>query len=401
VTAREVDAIDAVAARRWAWVEVDLTAIADNVRHLRSVVAPAQVWAVVKANAYGHGAVAVAGAALRAGARGLCVALPQEGAELRAAGIRAPVLLLSEPPTEQMDDVVALDLTPTLYSIAGVEGFAAAVRQMRPPVDEAVPVHVMVDTGMHRVGVEPGAVGALLACVARHAELRVDAAYTHFATADEARADEAGADGPSQQLARLRAAVVGTDVEVLHAANSAGALAHPDTRLALVRVGIAMYGLTPGRGVRELMSGLRPALGLHARVSHVQRLSADEAVSYGWRYRLARDATVATLPIGYADGVARRLFDTGGQMLVGGRRCPIAGSVTMDQVMLDCGDDAVAVGDAAVLIGRQGDQAVTAEEWADRLGTIPYEIVCAISPRVPRRYVDRADANGATSAGAH
>ncbi len=172
---------------------------------------------------------------------------------------------------------------------------------------------------------------------------------------------------------------------LVHAANSAGLLAFPDAHFDLVRAGIAIYGIAPVpalAGVAEL----RPVLALKARVSHVKSLEAGSRISYGLRYELDRPATIATVPIGYADGVPRNLAAVGGQVLIGGRRRPVAGTVTMDQLMVDVGDDAVAVGDEVVLIGRQGDASVTAQEWAERLGTIAYEIVCGIGPRVPRRY---------------
>jgi alanine racemase len=175
----------------------------------------------------------------------------------------------------------------------------------------------------------------------------------------------------------------------VHAANSAGALAHPRARYDLVRAGIAIYGLLPGPGVRHLCGELTPALSLHARVSQVKRVAAGDRISYGLRHTFERDTTVATLPLGYADGVPRRLHAAaaGGAALVGGRRRPIVGVVTMDQLMVDCGDDRVDVGDEAVLIGTQGAQSVTADDWAEALGTIAYEVVCGISARVERRTV--------------
>jgi alanine racemase len=393
----------AVAAARWAWAEVDLDAVAHNVRALRALVAPTPLWAVVKADAYGHGAVPVADAARRAGAAGLCVALVQEGAELRAAGIDGPVLVLSEQPAEQQADLVALELTPTLYTAEGIDAFAAAVRAARAggAPGGRRDVHLKLDTGMHRVGAPPAELAALAERVRSRPELHLAAVYTHLATADEP-----DADGVSLQLARFDAAVAGMGPgepgrPARHAANSAGALAHPAAHHDLVRAGIALYGIAPSPALRAQAAALRPVLGLHARVAHVQRVPAGEAVSYGWRHRFTRDTTVATLPLGYADGVPRRLYAAGGEVLLGGRRRPIVGVVTMDQLMIDCGDDEVARGDHAVLLGRQGDEVVTPDEWAERLGTIAYEIVCAISPRVPRRYLDRAGGpDGTPGAGA-
>jgi alanine racemase len=219
--------------------------------------------------------------------------------------------------------------------------------------------------------------------------LRLASVFTHFAVADEP-------DDPftAEQVERYEAVLAdleaeGIEVPCRHAANSAGALAHPEARFDLVRLGIVIYGLAPSADVPS-PPGLRPAMALRARVSHVKRVAAGEGISYGLRYRTPCETTVATVPLGYADGVPRRLSATGGEVLVGGGRRPIAGTITMDQFLVDCGDLPVAVGDEVVLIGSQGDATITAEEWADRLGTIAYEIICGVSPRVPRRHREDA-----------
>ncbi|MGZ6954055.1 MAG: alanine racemase [Acidimicrobiia bacterium] len=368
---------------RAAWVEIDLGAVRDNVAALVRFAAPAQVLAVVKADGYGHGAVPIARAALEAGATWLGVALVEEGVELRHAGIGGPVLVLSEPAPEAAAAVVEHDLTPVVYTAGGIDSLAKAVVDLG--TDVTVPVHLKVDTGMHRVGASPEEAVALAQRVIERTELDLGGVCTHLAVADEP-------DDPytAEQLVRFRAVLAdleaaGVRPPLVHAANSAGLLAFPDARFDLARVGIAIYGIPP---VPELAGRveLRPALSLKARVSHVKHHDAGSRLSYGLRYRLERDAWIATVPIGYADGVPRNLAAVGGEVVIGGRRHPVAGTVTMDQLMVDVGDDAVAVGDEVVLIGRQGDAEVTAQEWAERLGTIPYEIVCGIGPRAPRRY---------------
>jgi alanine racemase len=373
---------------RWAWAEVDLAAIEHNVRTLRELVAPSVVWAVVKADAYGHGALPVARAALAAGAEGLGVALTQEGIELRCGGIEAPIIVLSQQPPTDADALVRHGLIPSLYSIDGVEALAAAVARAGAPPH---PVHVKVDTGMRRAGASPREVVDVVSAVQRAPGLRLEALFTHLAIADVP-------DDPftGQQLAALDEVMVDIDhhltgsperAEVLvHAANSAGALAHAAARRSLVRIGIAMYGISPGAGVTALVTQLRPAITLRAKVSLVKRVAAGDRISYGLTHTFARDTTVATLPIGYADGVPRRLSNVG-EVLIGGRRRRIVGVVTMDQLMVDCGDDEIAVGDDAVLLGRQGEEAVRPEEWAELTGTIGYEIVCGISARIARTYV--------------
>jgi alanine racemase len=376
---------------RWAWAEIDLDALDHNVRLIRDLVAPAAVWAVVKADGYGHGAPAIAAQALRSGAAGLCVALAHEGIELRRAGIEAPILVLSEQPPEQVGEMLAAGLTPTVYSTAYVDVIAAAVASA---ASAGCHVHVKVDTGMQRVGAQPVDAAALLAHVrALEPQVSSDAVYTHLACADDLASPANAA-----QLAVFAQVLAELDDRGLrpartHAANSAGALAHPASRFDMVRAGIAIYGISPGPGVDDLARDLRPVMSLRARVSLVKRAPAGTHVSYGWRHRFDRATTVATVPIGYADGVPRRLGTLpdpsgtdrpGGDVLIGGRRCPIVGVVTMDQLMVDVGDADVAVGDDVVLIGRQGEHLIRAEDWASRLGTIGYEIVCGISSRVPR-----------------
>jgi alanine racemase len=371
---------------RWAWVDVDLDAIRHNVEHLRSVVAPSALWAVVKADGYGHGAVDVAQAALDGGAQGLCVALVQEGVELREAGVDAPILVLSEQPAESADDMVRFRLMATVYSVSFIGALAGAAQDRGI---EGVPVHLKIDTGMQRVGVGIDSLDAVIVALeARAPTLRLVGVFTHLAMADAP--DDEFTD---IQLARFDDAVDSLSLAhgvLVHAANSAGGLAHPAARRSFVRAGIAIYGISPGHGVDDLCSELRPALSLKARVAHVKRVQAGSRISYGLRHRFERETTVATVPIGYADGVPRRLFEVGGNVLIGGRRRPIVGVVTMDQLMVDCGDDAVDVGDEVVLIGRQdgpgGTEIIHAEDWADLLGTIGYEIVCGIGSRVPRRH---------------
>jgi len=368
---------------RPAWADVDLGAVAANVRLLVERAAPAQVCAVVKADGYGHGAVAVARAALDAGAAWLAVAIPAEGVQLRDAGIDAPILVLAEP--SEWLDVVRLDLTPTVYSELGIAQLAAQARR----AGKRVGVHLKVDTGMHRIGVSPGEAVARAKAIVALPELRLDAVWTHCPVADEP-----GNPFTTEQAARFASVVeelraAGIDPPLVHAANSAATLTEPALHLDLVRCGIAVYGLDPSPALAGV-AALQPALTLKARVTHVQVVPAGDAVSYGLRRPLAADTVVATVPIGYADGVPRRLSD-GGEVLIRGVRRPIAGTITMDQLMVDCGTDEVAVGDEVVLLGRQGDEEIPVAEWAERLGTIVYEITCGLSPRVPRVYVERAN----------
>lgn len=366
---------------RPAQVGVDLGAIRANVAELRRRGAPAAVLAVVKADAYGHGAVPVARAALEAGAERLGVAIVEEGVTLRTAGIDAPILLLSEPPAAVAPAVVEHRLTATVYTEAGVDAIGLAAHT----AGVVVPVHLKVDTGMHRVGCTPDDAVALARRIDEHAALDLEGVFTHLAVADEPDDPYTG-----EQLARFDAVLdaltaAGMRPRIVHAANSAGALVHPDARHDLVRVGITIYGIPPA-GALAPVEGLVPALRLTSEVTYVKRVPAGTRVSYGLRYAAPAETTIVTVPIGYADGVPRRLGHVGGEVLIGGRRHPIAGTITMDQLLVDVGDAPVAPGDEVVLLGRQGDEEITATEWADRLDTIAYEIVCGIGPRVPREY---------------
>jgi alanine racemase len=303
---------------------------------------------------------------------------------LRQAGIVAPVLVLSEQPPEQLDEIVRWHLAATAYTVPYLGALAEAVREASGPT---IAVHVKVDTGMHRVGADPQEVPDLVRALLALPELQWAGLWTHLA-----RADQPDERTTAVQLARLEAVedeltAAGLVPPLVHVANSAGGLAWPAARRDVVRAGIAVYGIAPGPALRGACAELEPALSLKARIGHVRQVGAGEGISYGHATVTAAATTIATVPIGYADGVPRRLSGTG-SALVHGRRCPIAGVVTMDQLMLDCGDLPVVAGDEVVLIGAQGGERITADDWADALGTIAYEIVCGISSRVPRVYRD-------------
>ncbi|HEY5096964.1 MAG TPA: alanine racemase [Acidimicrobiales bacterium] len=382
-------------ADRWrpAWADIDREALSHNARVLGALAAPAALCAVVKADGYGHGARAAALGALDGGATWLAVALVEEGVTLREAGIEAPILLLSEPPREAMAEALARRLVPTVYTEAGLAALGRAVVEGGFPPAEA---HLKVDTGMHRVGSDPADALGLARIIAGHPHLALGALWTHLAVADGAApVDREFTAGQLERFEAVAAALAsaGLRAPMTHVANTAATIAYPPARRDLVRCGIALYGVAPTPALDEALAAatggqrLRPVLSLRARVTHLQDLDPGERPSYGRRRSLARRSTVATVPIGYGDGVPRRLFDQGGEVLIRGIRRPLAGVVTMDQIVVDCGPvgtDPVELGDEVVLLGRQGDQAVTATEWAERLGTIPYEVLCDIGPRVPR-----------------
>ncbi len=375
--------------------EVDAGAIRRNARRLLDAAGDgAQLCAVVKADGYGHGIVTAARAALAGGASWLAVALVEEGIVLREAGVDAPVLLLSEPPPSAAPTLVAHELTPTVYRAEFLDALEAAA------ADGPVRVHVKLDTGMTRVGVAPSDRDELLARLAASDRLDVEGVQTHLA-----RADEPDVTTTTEQLERFAeglAAVTaaGLAPRLVHVANTAATLVHTDawravlaagvpTAAPLVRTGIGLYGLDAGPQVSALSHGLEPAMRLVSAVSHVRHVTEGTPVSYGHRWSAPADGWLATVPIGYADGVPRTL--TGRlDVLHAGRRRPVVGTVTMDQVLVWCGDDMPTFGDEVVLIGTQpaaeggGELRIGMEEWAERLGTITYEIATGISPRVPR-----------------
>jgi alanine racemase len=366
------------------WAEIDLAAVRANVRTFRDLVAPASVCAVVKADGYGHGAVAVGRAALDAGAGSLAVALVEEGVQLRDAGIDAPILVLSEPVPAAADSVVAHGLTPVVYTMGGIDALAkaAALHESAAPLG----VHIKVDTGMHRVGCAPEVAPDIAAHVVDRTELQLTGICTHFAVGDEP-------ENPYTEEQRLRFERVLDEfrarrlpIGLVHACNSAAAITTPAARYDAVRIGIGIYGIAPAPELAGRLP-LTPVMSVKARVSHVQPLRAGERISYGLRYTTSRNTRIATVPAGYADGVPRELSDRGGEVLIGGRRFRMAGTVTMDQLMVDVGNAPVAVGDEVVLLGRQDREEITADDWAARMGTIAYTIVCGIGPRVPRVYL--------------
>ena len=366
---------------RPAWIEVDLDAIAANVRSLTAEVAPARLLAVVKADAYGHGAVPVARAAVEAGAAWLGVALVEEALELRAAGIPAPLLVLSEPHPAAADACAANGVAVTICTRAGVRAFGAAGRRAGRPLA----THLKVDTGMHRQGCAPAELPDLTAAALAEPGLAVEGLWSHFAVADEA-AQTATTDA---QLALFRdalaaATAAGLEPRWRHLANSAGATVRDDARFDLVRTGIEVYGLAPSpEQADQVRARLTPALALRTAVSALRTVEAGERVSYGHRWEAPRRTRVATLPVGYADGLRRGLS---GRIRVrlGGRDLAQIGTVTMDQVMVDVGEMDVEVGQVATLLGDPARGEPGVAEWAAALDTIEYEITCGLSPRLPR-----------------
>jgi alanine racemase len=363
-------------------LEVDLDAIGHNVAVLADRAGDAEVCAVVKADGYGHGAAAVARAAVAAGASWLAVALVEEGEELREGGVDAPILLLSEPPAEAAPRIVEADLVASVCTPA----FGHALDAAASDAGRACDVHLLVDTGMGRVGATADHWLELFEARRSWDALAVSGLWTHLARADEPDAGTTEAQLERFADARQLAAANGITDVVVHAANSAGTLLFPQAHFDMVRTGIAVYGLSPAPDLPADRFGLRQALRLVSEVSFVKHVPEGTPVSYGHTWTSRAAGWVATVPVGYADGVPRALSNRA-EAIWNGRRVPFVGNVTMDQLLLWCGDEIPQIGDEVVFLGTgQAGGFVGVDEWAHLEGTISYEVACAIGKRVPRRY---------------
>jgi alanine racemase len=364
--------------------EVNLANLRHNLRVIQRIAGGSAVWAVLKADGYGHGAKAVARTLERAGANGICVALLEEGIELRQAGIQVPILITGGYYGRAAGELLRHDLTPVIHDPAQLETLADEVRYSGA---EPLQVHLKVDTGMARLGVMPKEVPALATAFARFPELRLEGLMTHFAGVDAADTEsvEHQLDLFDQALHTLRSH--GLSPTIRHAANSAALLKSPRSWLDVVRPGIALFGVEPhGGACREL----RPVMRVRTEIVAVREIPEGAAVGYGGTWRAARTSRIATIPMGYADGLSRTLSNRG-ELLVRGTRAPIVGAVSMDMAMLDVTEVAdVRVGDECVALGSQkgplGQDAISAEEIAAKLSTIPWEVLTDVSRRVPRFY---------------
>ncbi|GAA1810704.1 alanine racemase [Agromyces neolithicus] len=368
---------------------VDLDAIARNARTIAERVAPAEVMAVVKANAYGHGAAEAARAALAGGATRLGVADLGEAFELRAAGIDAPILAWLHDPDADFTTAVGAGVEIGVSSLDQLERAAAAAGLAASGGPAAV--HLKIDTGLSRNGVPEADWPAV---VARAVELEhagrvaVAGIFSHFANTSR---DVDAAQREAFERALEHATTAGLKPTVRHLASSEQAIRDPGARYDVVRIGIGLYGLTPfGDGTTCTDLGLTPAMTLRARVAAVRRVEAGAGASYGHLWHADSATTLALVPLGYADGIPRHATGGGAEVLLAGARRPVVGRVAMDQFIVDAGDAPVAVGDEVVVFGDPASGAPTADEWAEASGTIGYEIVTRIGPRVPRRYVGGA-----------
>lgn len=375
---------------RPAWIEVDLDIIDSNIRAVRRRLQPGtKFMAVVKGNGYGCGAVVPAKQAVASGCEYLAVAVLDEALELRHAGIKTPILVLGYTSPEQSEDLVANDITQTVY----LPGAAEAISRAAVKLGKTAKVHVKVDTGMGRIGLSgEAAVVAFVRQLNRLPGLEVEGVFTHFAAAE--MEEEGDREYTGQQLAAFTRmvealAAAGLSVPLRHASNSAAIFTFPQSHFDMVRCGAGVFGITITDSINREY-GLRPVLALKASVTYSKTLPPGECISYGRTYITEKDTAVVTLPIGYADGYSRMLSNRG-EVLVGGRRAPIIGLICMDQFMVDVSRVGVPVqvGDEAVLIGNQGGETITADDLAACIkpGSLDLEITCLLSLRLPRLYL--------------
>ncbi|ACN13597.1 Alr [Desulforapulum autotrophicum HRM2] len=374
------------------WRQIDLDAIAHNLKTLRALTkAHTAVMAVVKADAYGHGAVRVAKKALESGVTHLGVARLHEALELRNAGINAPILVFGYIPESDVDTLIALEVSPTVFDLET----ACMLSERAVAKGTHIKIHLKVDTGMGRLGILPdsrrpssekkGALAEVLTISALPG-LKIEGIYTHFAAADTL--DKGYAEYQHQTFMAFIEGLkhLGIEIPLVHSANSAALIDLPEAHFNMVRAGIAMYGLAPSGEVDIRSLDLRPAMEIHSIITSVKKVPKSFKVSYGMTYETEKETVIAAVPIGYADGFSR-LFSSRGEMIVRGRKAPIAGRVCMDQTLIDVGEiPGVKPGDEVVILGTQANQRITADEMAETIGTINYEVISSLTARVPKIY---------------
>lgn len=363
---------------------IDLDNFEHNFFTIKNKLSPGtKLCAVIKADAYGHGAVEIAKAALDCGVDYLAVALIEEALELRLSGIDAPILILGFTPREQFDKIVAYDITQTVYDVDSVSALSLTAKRL----SKTAKVHIKIDTGMSRLGFQaiPSSIDEIEK-IFKFEGIQVEGIFTHFAKAENDQ------DFTQEQFKRFREVVEsiedrGFRIPIKHVCNSAATQIYPSMHLNMARVGLILYGLLPSDDEKWRSFGLKPVMTVKSQISHLKPLKVGRAISYGGEFVTTRPSIIATIPVGYADGWSRKLSPRG-EVLVASQRAPIVGKICMDQLMVDVTEVKadVKVGDEVVLMGKMVDEEILAEEIAEKVGTINYEIVCSLSRRVPRVY---------------
>ncbi|OKH19256.1 alanine racemase [[Limnothrix rosea] IAM M-220] len=371
---------DSVAQQR-AWVEIDHKALAHNIRALKSLLAPTtELLAVVKANAYGHGVIEVTKTVLENGATWLAIATLGEGIEIREAGITAPILVLGATNTAaELEAIAHWDLQPTLCTLEQQKLFQETMKKL----GKTLPVHLEIDTGMSRLGTRWEGAVEFVEAVHTSENLEIASIYSHFATADEVDLTMTHLQHERFKTTLTEIGKLGIPLPKLHLCNSAGTMLGQEFHYDMVRPGIAIYGCYPAPHMENVVA-LKPVMQVKARITQVKTLPPDTGVSYGHRFVTSQKTKIAVVGIGYADGIPRCLSNNL-KVFVNGQLAPQLGSVTMDQIMLDVSHiENVQAGDIVTLIGKEGGDRLTVDQWANQLGTISYEILCGFKPRLPR-----------------
>ncbi len=368
------------------WVEIDLNALRYNLMTIKNLVGfRVKIMGIVKANAYGHGGFEVARVLLDNGVEMLGVAILEEGIHLRDNGIQVPILLLGGIFEDQIDTVIQYDLTPTVYDL----NLAHVVSKRARYFHKMVKVHVYIDTGMGSIGVRYDKAVEFVRSLGSLKNLIIEGIYTHCSCSDEKEPTYT-----NLQIKRFKdvlAALDETEVHIplRHMANSAAIFGYPEAYFTMVRPGLSLYGLYPSEEVSKTI-GIRPVMSFKSRVIHIKDMEPGDTVGYGRTYTVAKPTRVATLPFGYDDGYSRLFSNSRGKVLIRGIKAPIIGRVCMDQCFVDVTTiEGISVGDEVVLYGSQGQETISIESIAQQLNTIPYEITCSVSSRVPRIYMNR------------
>jgi len=366
------------------WLEVNLDNLVHNLREIKRNLKPStSIMGVVKADGYGHGAVEVARLLIEEGVERLAVAVLDEGIELRKAGIEVPILILGYIPPDFYEQLFEFDITPTIYNYHDV----VCLSKVAADKGEKIKIHIKLDTGMGRIGFVPGE-DSLEAVSNTHrlSGIIVDGIFTHFSVADQEDKGYTFMQYQKYMDFCNKLAARGIDIPVKHVCNSAATIDLPQMHMDMVRPGIILYGYYPDKEVRKDLVSLKPVASLKARISHVKTIPSGASVGYGRKFTASGETVIATLPLGYADGYSR-ILSSKANVLVKGHEVPIAGNICMDQCMVDVtGIEGVKVGDEVVLMGRQGNKSISAEDLGGIMGTIQHEVLCMISKRVPRVY---------------
>lgn len=367
------------------YAEINLDAVEQNVSQIRRLISPrTKIMGIVKANAYGHGAPEISKAAIKGRVDALGVASIGEAVELREAGLDIPILILSEPPADVVDIIIKYKLTQTIYTYRVASALSKAAKKLKA----TVPVHIKIDTGMGRVGILCSEALDLMKNMWKLDNLFFEGIFTHFSQAENLQDDYTKKQISLFQQVLIEAENCGKKFKLKHAANSAGTFFWPKAHLDLVRIGLGLYGIYP-EGVKKNKKkeiNLQPALEFKTKVIYLKRVPAGSRLGYGGTYTTQKETWIATLPVGYADGLNRSLSNLGA-VLIRGKRFPIVGKISMDLTLVDVGNFSLEVGDEVVLIGSQGNERISVEEVAALQKAITYEIVCGIGKRVPRIYL--------------